>query len=227
MDGVHCSFNLATGNVTVGSGLVGHDQRDCFKLKAGSSLAMQVRARTKFKQLTAAAAAAAAASQDDAAVPHVEASQRLSEPQAQPPSEPSSELHPLSEQQPPSEVPPPSEVQPPTDPQLPSGPQPLSRGQPPSEPKPPCKRQLHRVGPGAAEELRRTETKLRAIEQQQNDAKNATRERNRAAREADREPCLSHTGGRAGGVCAAESLFHVCHLDLHGCVSVSHTAVNE
>ena len=66
VDGVHCSFNLATGNVTVGSGLVGHDQRDCFKLKAGSSLATQVRARTKFKQLTAAAAAAAAASQDDA-----------------------------------------------------------------------------------------------------------------------------------------------------------------
>jgi hypothetical protein len=61
VDGVHCSHNISSGVVIVGSGLVGHDGRDCFKLKAGSTLDEQVRARPKFAALAAAAAAAAAA----------------------------------------------------------------------------------------------------------------------------------------------------------------------
>ena len=56
VDGVNCSHNLASDIVVVGSGLVGHDQRDCFKLKAGSTLEAQVRARPKFAALAAAAA---------------------------------------------------------------------------------------------------------------------------------------------------------------------------
>ena len=35
VDGVQCSLNFATGNVIVGTGLVGHDARDQFKLKNG------------------------------------------------------------------------------------------------------------------------------------------------------------------------------------------------
>ena len=60
VDGVRCSHNFATGNVIVGSGLVGHDERDCFKLKPGSTLEEQVPARPKFAALAAAAVAAAA-----------------------------------------------------------------------------------------------------------------------------------------------------------------------
>lgn len=60
VDGIRCSHNIASGVVIVGSGLVGHDERDCFKLKAGSTLEEQVRARPRFAKLAAAAAAAAA-----------------------------------------------------------------------------------------------------------------------------------------------------------------------
>jgi hypothetical protein len=55
VDGVHCSHNLASGIVIVGTGLVSHDKRDCFKLKAGGTLEEQVRARPKFAALAAAA----------------------------------------------------------------------------------------------------------------------------------------------------------------------------
>ena len=60
VDGVHCSHNFASGNVIVGTGLVSHDQRDCFRLKAHSTLEEQVRARPKFVALAAAAAAGGA-----------------------------------------------------------------------------------------------------------------------------------------------------------------------
>jgi len=56
VDGINCSYNLASGIVVVGSGLVGHDRRDCFRLKAGSTLEAQVRARPRFAALAAAAA---------------------------------------------------------------------------------------------------------------------------------------------------------------------------
>jgi len=58
VDGVHCSLNIASGIVIVGSGIVSNDKRDSFKLKADSPLEDQVRARPKFKELVAAAAAA-------------------------------------------------------------------------------------------------------------------------------------------------------------------------
>ena len=106
VESIHCSLNFATGKVIVGTGLVGHNDRDQFKLKSGSTLEAQVRARPKFKELLAAAAAAIAAQAEP-----------------QPPSEP-----------PPSELQPPSESQPPSEPQAqkpsdskPSAPQPLSR----------------------------------------------------------------------------------------------------
>ena len=54
VDGVHCSFNFASGLVIVGSGLASHDKRDSFKLKAGSTLEAQVRVRPRFKELAAA-----------------------------------------------------------------------------------------------------------------------------------------------------------------------------
>ena len=56
VDGINCSYNLASGIVVVGSGLVGHDRRDCFRLKAGRTLEAQVRARPRFAALAAAAA---------------------------------------------------------------------------------------------------------------------------------------------------------------------------
>ena len=65
VDGVHCSHNFASGNVIVGTGLVGHDQRDCFKLKAHSTLEEQVRARPKFAALAAAAAGGGATGESD------------------------------------------------------------------------------------------------------------------------------------------------------------------
>ena len=63
VDGVHCSFNFASRLVIVGTGLVGHDQRDQFKLKSNSTLEAQVRARPKFMELAAAAATAAKTSE--------------------------------------------------------------------------------------------------------------------------------------------------------------------
>ena len=65
VDGVHCSHNLASGLVIVGTGLVGHDQRDSFRLKAHSTLEEQVRARPKFAALAAAAAGGAATGVND------------------------------------------------------------------------------------------------------------------------------------------------------------------
>jgi hypothetical protein len=61
VDGVPYSHNLASGLVVVGSGLVPNDRRDTFKVKAGNTLELQVRARPKFKELAAAATAAAGA----------------------------------------------------------------------------------------------------------------------------------------------------------------------
>ena len=61
VDGVHCSHNFASGNVIVGTGLVGHDQRDCFRLKANGTLEEQVRARPKFAALASVAAGGAGA----------------------------------------------------------------------------------------------------------------------------------------------------------------------
>ena len=73
VDGVHCSHNFASGNVIVGTGLVGHDQRDCFKLKADSTLEEQVRSRPKFTALAAAAASVAAGESVRAEAPRQEA----------------------------------------------------------------------------------------------------------------------------------------------------------
>ena len=72
--GVHCSHNVASGIVIVGSGLVGHDRRDCFKLKAvaGSTLEEQVLARPKFAALAAVASAAASSEKDGSEAPRHE-----------------------------------------------------------------------------------------------------------------------------------------------------------
>jgi len=57
VDGLHCSHNLASNVVVVGTGLVSHKERISFKLKVDTSLEAQVRAHPKFAALVAAAAA--------------------------------------------------------------------------------------------------------------------------------------------------------------------------
>lgn len=66
VDGVPYILNIASRVVVVGTGLVSNDLRDTFKLKAGSSLEEQARARPKFKALVAAAAAAEGDAEGDA-----------------------------------------------------------------------------------------------------------------------------------------------------------------
>lgn len=64
VDGVHCTYNIASRVVVVGTGLVTNAERDTFKLKVDASLADAVRARPKFALFAAAAASAV-----DAAAP--------------------------------------------------------------------------------------------------------------------------------------------------------------
>ena len=61
VDNVPYRHDLVSGIVVVGSGLVSNNKRDTFKLKSGSTLEAQLRARPKFKDLAAAAVAAAGA----------------------------------------------------------------------------------------------------------------------------------------------------------------------
>eukprot|EP00966_Prymnesium_polylepis_P070513 1638650-Prymnesium_polylepis.1 len=58
VDGVPYSHNLSSALVVVGSRLVSNNRRDTFKIKASSTLEVQVRARPKFKELASIAAAA-------------------------------------------------------------------------------------------------------------------------------------------------------------------------
>ena len=65
IDGVHCVQNITSRVVVVGTGLVANSERDTFKLKAGKSLADEVRSRPKFALFAAAAAAASVAVECD------------------------------------------------------------------------------------------------------------------------------------------------------------------
>ena len=222
VDGVHCSLNFATGNVIVGTGLVGHDARDQFKLKNGSTLEAQVRARPKFKELLAVAAAKAA----------IAAQQEPESPSEQPPaSEPQVQKPPDSEPKQPSDSEPKqlSRVtcwrhsdRPWAKRQLARRPAPLPlsetilfgdcRRAPSSSyrgaPRALSARLLEsdlgkawqtgwQARAGAEAQLRRVEETQREIQQARWKAADETRKRNREAREAAREPCLCTPAGAA------------------------------
>ena len=175
IDGVKCSHNFASGNVVVGSGLVGNDERDCFKLKAGSTLESQVRARPRFAQLAEYAA-----------------SQSL--PAEQTPAEQQPAVQPSAEQ--------PTARQP--DHSILLGgcrrPAPL-----PDSAALPLRHLESNLGVAwetgrrSHAEADREEASRAAREEYQKklDAAQATRKRNREASEAERKPCLCTPGGAA------------------------------